>query len=377
MTARQAPTAAPIDRREPVGTPPSGSRMLAEAPPLELGAEAQQRRAPEAREVPAGMINELPRADRDGLRGHRRGGHGPLPVVRPLPRQAEGRHFMLRIKVPGGILTPAQLRAIGELSHKFGRDYGELSTRQTIQLHWLELARLPEVFATLDAVGLTTPAAAATPSATSPAARSPGSTRRAVRLHARTRRDRPRSSTATPTTSTCRASTRSRSRPAPTSATRPRSTASRSSARAATASARLRGARRRRPLVHAAHRARPRRLRADGRGAGGAARRSSTSGGRPAVPHLAGQGAPEVHGRRLRRRGHARARSRSSSATRCEDLALAAARGRATPTTSASTAQQAAGLVYIGVPGLLGQSPATQTIAHRRPGRASSAATSA
>jgi ferredoxin-nitrite reductase len=64
--------------------------------------------------------------------------------------------FMLRVKLPSGHLTPAKLRAIGEVSNRFGRGDGELATRQNIQLHWLELAALPEVFAHLDAAGITT-----------------------------------------------------------------------------------------------------------------------------------------------------------------------------------------------------------------------------
>ncbi len=64
--------------------------------------------------------------------------------------------FMLRIKLPGGLLTPAQLRAIGEISTRFGRGDGELTTRQNVQLHWIELAALPDVFALLDGAGLTT-----------------------------------------------------------------------------------------------------------------------------------------------------------------------------------------------------------------------------
>src|SRR3982075_4167106 len=64
-------------------------------------------------------------------------------------------YFMLRIKAPAGIMTAAQYRAIGELSTKFGRDYTELSTRQNVQLHWLQIKQFPEVFAALDAVGLT------------------------------------------------------------------------------------------------------------------------------------------------------------------------------------------------------------------------------
>jgi ferredoxin-nitrite reductase len=64
--------------------------------------------------------------------------------------------FMLRIKLPSGELTPAKLRAIGEVSNRYGRGDGELATRQNIQLHWLELAKLPDVFADLDAAGITT-----------------------------------------------------------------------------------------------------------------------------------------------------------------------------------------------------------------------------
>src|SRR5215471_17112551 len=64
-------------------------------------------------------------------------------------------YFMLRIKAPSGIMTAAQYRAIGELSVKFGRDYTELSTRQNVQLHWLQINQFREVFAAMDAVGLT------------------------------------------------------------------------------------------------------------------------------------------------------------------------------------------------------------------------------
>jgi ferredoxin-nitrite reductase len=64
-------------------------------------------------------------------------------------------YFMLRVKAPSGILTAAQYRALGELSIDLGRDYTELSTRQNVQLHWLQIKQFPEVFARLDAVGLT------------------------------------------------------------------------------------------------------------------------------------------------------------------------------------------------------------------------------
>lgn len=64
--------------------------------------------------------------------------------------------FMTRVKVPGGRLTPDQLVALGKIARDHGRDYGELTTRQGIQLHWVALAQLPEVLAAVAAAELTT-----------------------------------------------------------------------------------------------------------------------------------------------------------------------------------------------------------------------------
>jgi len=65
-------------------------------------------------------------------------------------------YFMLRVKMPGGVLTPPQLRVIGEISSLHGRGSGELTTRQNIQLHWLAMHELPEILEKLHAAGLTT-----------------------------------------------------------------------------------------------------------------------------------------------------------------------------------------------------------------------------
>ncbi|HLW71459.1 MAG TPA: nitrite/sulfite reductase [Candidatus Binataceae bacterium] len=64
--------------------------------------------------------------------------------------------FMMRVKIPSGILSPAGLNAIGEISERCGRDQGELTTRQNIQLHYITLDRFPEILDQLKAVGLTT-----------------------------------------------------------------------------------------------------------------------------------------------------------------------------------------------------------------------------
>src|SRR5436190_19053509 len=63
--------------------------------------------------------------------------------------------FMLRVKIPSGILTPARLRTIGEVANRYGRGEARLTPRQCIQLHSLELGALGDVFADLEAAGIT------------------------------------------------------------------------------------------------------------------------------------------------------------------------------------------------------------------------------
>ena len=64
--------------------------------------------------------------------------------------------FMMRVKIPSGILSADGLRTIGEISEQYGRDQGELTTRQNIQLHYITLDKFPEIFEKLKASGLTT-----------------------------------------------------------------------------------------------------------------------------------------------------------------------------------------------------------------------------
>jgi sulfite reductase (ferredoxin) len=71
----------------------------------------------------------------------------------------EGRavpFFMLRIRVPNGLLTSLQLRTIAALSDEHGNGVADITVRQNIQLHWLRIESLPEVFERLQSVGLRT-----------------------------------------------------------------------------------------------------------------------------------------------------------------------------------------------------------------------------
>jgi ferredoxin-nitrite reductase len=73
---------------------------------------------------------------------------------------------MVRIKVPGGLLTPEQARVIGQAvmefangpipNPHFGNNFLDLTTRQTIQMHWVKVGYIPEIWHRLETVGMTT-----------------------------------------------------------------------------------------------------------------------------------------------------------------------------------------------------------------------------
>ncbi len=75
-------------------------------------------------------------------------------VYRQKPK--DSGYFMLRTKLPGGQLNAAQAKVISQLTDRYGHGFSDITTRQTIQLHWLRIEDIPEIFAELDSVGITT-----------------------------------------------------------------------------------------------------------------------------------------------------------------------------------------------------------------------------
>jgi sulfite reductase beta subunit-like hemoprotein len=133
----------------------ANSRALAEPPSLELVLKRNPVERLKREKSPLGMLGELPALiaagyeqvpEEDLVRLKWWGLYHDKPKIGT---------FMLRIKLPAGRATPEQLRTIGELSTRFGRGEAELSTRQNVQLHYLELSSLPDVFGELERVGLT------------------------------------------------------------------------------------------------------------------------------------------------------------------------------------------------------------------------------
>ncbi len=72
------------------------------------------------------------------------------------PEELDDRYFMLRVRIDGGQLNPDQLRAIADVSSKYARGTADLTDRQNIQLHWIEIESVPAIWETLESVGLST-----------------------------------------------------------------------------------------------------------------------------------------------------------------------------------------------------------------------------
>jgi sulfite reductase (NADPH) hemoprotein beta-component len=63
------------------------------------------------------------------------------------------RHaYMLRIAVPYGLLSTAQMRMFAHIARKYDRGYGHFTTRQNIQFNWIELEQTPDILADLASV---------------------------------------------------------------------------------------------------------------------------------------------------------------------------------------------------------------------------------
>ncbi|MBK6857768.1 MAG: nitrite/sulfite reductase [Microthrixaceae bacterium] len=75
----------------------------------------------------------------NGIYGQRQGGHNQ----------------MVRVKLPGGGITPEQLDMMAHIADEYSRGWGHLTTRQNVQFHFVELERIPDVMRDLASVGLT------------------------------------------------------------------------------------------------------------------------------------------------------------------------------------------------------------------------------
>ncbi|MEV5648593.1 nitrite/sulfite reductase [Nocardia sp. NPDC052254] len=68
----------------------------------------------------------------------------------------EAKYFMMRIRCDGGALNVEQVRTLGQISTEFARDTADLSDRENVQYHWIEIENVPEIWRRIEAVGLRT-----------------------------------------------------------------------------------------------------------------------------------------------------------------------------------------------------------------------------
>jgi len=91
-----------------------------------------------------------------GLYTQRRPGIDGGKTATLEPHELDDEYFMLRVRCDGGALTLEQLRVIGEVSVEFGRGTADITDRQNIQLHWIRIEDVPEIWRRIEAVGLST-----------------------------------------------------------------------------------------------------------------------------------------------------------------------------------------------------------------------------
>jgi len=138
---------------------------------------------PEVKETKAQRVERLKRAKNpwehlDEIRAFARQGFGSIPsewlgtYFRPWGiytqgdgagvtggKNGEGKavpFFMVRIRIPNGLLTSEQARTIADLSDQYGNGVADITVRQNIQLHWVAIENLPALLERLWSVGLRT-----------------------------------------------------------------------------------------------------------------------------------------------------------------------------------------------------------------------------
>ena len=70
--------------------------------------------------------------------------------------QKQDGRFMVRLRIPGGVLPAEQLRGIARLARTYGSDWVHLTTRQNIELHWVEATKVQALLVALGRIGIST-----------------------------------------------------------------------------------------------------------------------------------------------------------------------------------------------------------------------------
>jgi len=85
----------------------------------------------------------------------------PIRLSYGLYYQLDHTSYMQRIKIPGGLMTAAQMDVLAAITDDYGRGVTHVTTRQDVQIHWVPLEKVGEMYERLEAVGITTRGACA------------------------------------------------------------------------------------------------------------------------------------------------------------------------------------------------------------------------
>ncbi|GAA4973413.1 sulfite reductase SirA [Yinghuangia aomiensis] len=72
------------------------------------------------------------------------------------PHELDDEYFMMRVRIDGGQLNLAQLRAVAEVSERYARGTADITDRQNVQYHWIRIEDVPAIWNILEGVGLST-----------------------------------------------------------------------------------------------------------------------------------------------------------------------------------------------------------------------------
>ena len=100
------------------------------------------------------VTEDLARFAREGWRTIADDDRERLKWAGVFMRKPTPGHFMMRVRMPNGVVTSAQARLIGAITQEGDGNIADVTTRQQIQLRWLTIERVPEVIARLEAAGL-------------------------------------------------------------------------------------------------------------------------------------------------------------------------------------------------------------------------------
>src|SRR2546427_3746353 len=85
----------------------------------------------------------------------------PIRLSYGLYYQLDHTSHMQRIKIAGGMLTGEQMEAMAEVADRYGRGIAHVTTRQDIQIHWVPVEGIIEMYERLLEAGITTRGACA------------------------------------------------------------------------------------------------------------------------------------------------------------------------------------------------------------------------